>query len=557
MSGTTFNWTGSKDTDWTKPVNWQVGTLPATVAPNSGTAAVTDSILTPAVIPDPTSITVGSLSITGEGDVWVGGALTSLGLISVTSTNTSGALIGILGAPITAPAMTVGPGAVIGGGGTFDVKSLVNNGVIQADGGLNFLLGPVVVTGGTVSGSGNFEVDGPSTLEIGSTTAQNIIVNVATTETATLILDNPGSYTGSINLNNPNSKLDLFLGGQTPSGATYDGNTLTITGAGGAILDTILLKTNGPEHFAATTSSLGGFGEISIGPADPVLPGIPPPVNGISTTELSSEDLAQLLLGDQSSLRFVAGTEAIVLVDGTLSVGADTNEAFLTRLYDGILGRAPDANGLSSWDAMLTGTSKADVAQSFLDSGEYQAAHAGQTDVQFLNSLYTAMLGRPADQGGLNGWSANLAGGMSRGDVAAGFADSSEGKEHWSGATSNGVFAHDLNAAIVREYYHAAFGREADTGGLAAWINNLRNGETSSQMAQDLTASSEFQALHGQQSNLQYVDSLYANGLGRPADPGGETGWVNALESGASRSDLLLAFAQSPEGQHSLQWALT
>ena len=61
----------------------------------------------------------------------------------------------------------------------------------------------------------------------------------------------------------------------------------------------------------------------------------------------------------------------------------------------------------------------------------------------------------------------------------------------------------------MREDYQAAFGREADTSGLKGWINLLKNGATPAQLAQDLTTTPEFQALHALQTNAQYVESLY------------------------------------------------
>jgi hypothetical protein len=62
--------------------------------------------------------------------------------------------------------------------------------------------------------------------------------------------------------------------------------------------------------------------------------------------------------------------------------------------------------------------------------------------------------------------------------------------------------------------------------------------------------------LHGQQSDDQYVDSVYRNGLGRLAEPAGLANWVGALSNGMSRGDVLSAFAQSIEGQQHLSWAL-
>jgi hypothetical protein len=74
---------------------------------------------------------------------------------------------------------------------------------------------------------------------------------------------------------------------------------------------------------------------------------------------------------------------------------------------------------------------------------------------------------------------------------------------------------------------------------------------TAAQLSRDLAGSPEFHALHDQQNDRDYVDSIYANGLGRQADAGGESYWVGTLQSGTGRSDVLAAIAQSPEGhQH-------
>jgi hypothetical protein len=579
-----FTWVGGADingpNNWTTPANWQVGGIAATTVPNSAADDATvnsDLSASDAIISGGQAITVASLSIGnapvatvpgghvivgGSADIGGGGGgtLTSAGAISVASTNAGGGLVGGIGGVIIAPSMTLaGPGVVIGGGGTFDIPSIVNNGEIQADGG-NFGLGTLVLNSTAITGTGFIEVDGASAVEINAATAEAVQVAVSPGQTASVIFDQPTAFTGGLNLLTPNSAVELFFKGQSPTGVTYnpDAHTLVITGAGGATLDTIPFVSDGAVALAVVPSTMAGYGEVALGPAaaTSVVPQIPPPVNGISTTTLTSAELSQLLQGNQSAMRFVSGTEAIVLVDGTLSVGPDTNEAFLTRLYDGLLGRAPDENGLSSWDAVVGSSSKGAVAQAFLNSPEFQTAHPGQDDNSFVQGLYQGLLGRPADAGGLTAWTQMLAGGMSRSDAAVAFADSPEAKQHWSGVTSNGIFAYNPNSAVVREDYQTGFGRDADSSGLAAWTGFLNTGATPAQLAQVFAQSPEFQSLHGQQTDLQYVDSLYQSGLGRPADPGGEAAWVSALQTGTSRGGLLATFAQSPESQQHLQWAL-
>ena len=116
------------------------------------------------------------------------------------------------------------------------------------------------------------------------------------------------------------------------------------------------------------------------------------------------------------------------------------------------------------------------------------------------------------------------------------------------------AFINDPNTAIVREDYRTGLGREPDPAGLANWGNFLSGGGTPAQLAQELTMSLEFQSLHSQQTDTQYVESLYENGLGRSADPGGLQGWAGAHQSGSmDRAGVLAGIAQSAESQQRLQ----
>ena len=51
--------------------------------------------------------------------------------------------------------------------------------------------------------------------------------------------------------------------------------------------------------------------------------------------------------------------------------GGESNTQFVTALYEGALGRAPDPAGLDSWNAMLgSGTSRAQIAVDISESPE-------------------------------------------------------------------------------------------------------------------------------------------------------------------------------------------
>jgi hypothetical protein len=272
----TFTWVGGTSNDWTTATNWSPQSVP-----NDPTAVVTvDNPANDADVFNGKAITVGSLNVGGTGisagqvivggspeiGLGGGGSLTASQSIVVTSPDQNGALVGGPGGVVTSSSMTIASGVAIGGGGTYNIATIVNNGLIQADGGGPGLgLGPVVVQGSTVSGTGHFEIDHSSTLEINAATSQNVAVAVDPTEVANLLLDSPGTFKGGVNLVNPNSQLNLFFKGQTPTGVSYDlqSGSLVVTGAGG-IVDTIPLSSPNAITSSVVASTIAGYREVSI-----------------------------------------------------------------------------------------------------------------------------------------------------------------------------------------------------------------------------------------------------------------------------------------------------
>ncbi len=99
---------------------------------------------------------------------------------------------------------------------------------------------------------------------------------------------------------------------------------------------------------------------------------------------------------------------------------------FVNRFYRLVLGRDADPAGLADWVNQLnSGTrSGTDIANGFFNSPEYVGR--GQTNEDFLNTLYQAFFNRAADQGGYQTWLANLANGATRQNIIDGFSNSQE-----------------------------------------------------------------------------------------------------------------------------------
>ncbi len=99
----------------------------------------------------------------------------------------------------------------------------------------------------------------------------------------------------------------------------------------------------------------------------------------------------------------------------------------------------------------------------------------------------------------------------------------------------------------VARLYMAVFGRQPDAEGFVYWTGRVSNGLKLEKAAESFVSSPEFIALYGSTSNAEFVDLLYVNVLGRPADAEGRGYWIGQLGSGMSRTELTLWFSESPE----------
>ena len=100
----------------------------------------------------------------------------------------------------------------------------------------------------------------------------------------------------------------------------------------------------------------------------------------------------------------------------------------VARLYVAYFGRNPDAGGLTYWVGRLrSGTSLNTVSNAFAASNEFVSMYGSLDDSGFVNRVYTNVLGRSADLGGLQYWIGRLLNHtLDRGGVMLGFSESTE-----------------------------------------------------------------------------------------------------------------------------------
>jgi hypothetical protein len=106
----------------------------------------------------------------------------------------------------------------------------------------------------------------------------------------------------------------------------------------------------------------------------------------------------------------------------------------LTRLYLAYFGRLPDPGGTTYWLARLrSGTSLSAVSNGFAGSPEFVNTYGPLDNAQFVTRVYQNVLGRAPDSGGYNYWLGRLAAGMTRGQLMVNFSESAEFKGNKAG----------------------------------------------------------------------------------------------------------------------------
>lgn len=122
--------------------------------------------------------------------------------------------------------------------------------------------------------------------------------------------------------------------------------------------------------------------------------------------------------------------------DGKIEVGVDQitvladshGKSVVAKLYEVAFNREADMGGIEYWMGRVDqGDSLDHIVRSFINSEEFNTAHAAQNNTAFVESLYQNLAGRAADAEGLAYWLGRLDSGEStRADVAWSFAESDE-----------------------------------------------------------------------------------------------------------------------------------
>ena len=254
-------------------------------------------------------------------------------------------------------------------------------------------------------------------------------------------------------------------------------------------------------------------------------------------------------------------------------------------LYKAMLDRASDSAGKNYWLTQLEGGKPLQaVINGFCGSTEFgnlcktyginpgtvtvpdtqpetqQPAASNEKIQAFVSRCYKIILGRDADEGGMNTWSGELASGRK---AASEIIDSFVRSQEFLGKNYS-------NADAVEILYKAMLGRGSDEAGKADWVSKLEAGQPLAAVINGFCGSGEFKAIcdsYGIQPGTvsvteqpagapdekirAFVTRCYKIILGRDADEGGMNTWAGELQSRRkAASEIIEAFVNSQEFQN-------
>jgi hypothetical protein len=317
-----------------------------------------------------------------------------------------------------------------------------------------------------------------------------------------------------------------------PNGELVPGNSISVTFPAGFAIPPNPTVTLGltfvgcTANPAATAVTVGTTVIITLGAGCTLAHSTSATVTIAGITNPTAGTYAHTSFLVSTSADTAASSAADVVITGTTITNTCSpgtgNAAFLCLVYEDLLGRAPDAGGLATFEGLLAaGVSRAQVAYDIATSPEFRS--------NFVRFIYAYFLGRQVDPGGLASWVGALNAGWSDQQVLEGIMGSPEFYAH-AGGTPSG---------FVTALYADLLGRGPDPGGLAAWVGVVNAGASRGAVVAFFLNSGEYET--------KFVESEYANFLHRAADPGGLATWVGALAGGASYEWVIAGIMGSPE----------
>ncbi len=384
-----------------------------------------------------------------------------------------------------------------------------------------------------------------------------------------VVTDKDGKYTGSIS-SSKTTTIGKAFGAKAPTGlagincssnGAKDGKILnvsdkmeytvltngkpgTYTSISGSSITGLAAGTYYIRYKETSTADAGANAEITIN------------VKASNVTTTPTVTAAPTTTATDTAVQTVTTAPTATTTTATSTSPNDQISAFVDRLYLSVLGREADEEGAKYWTNELVSfrMSGAQVAEKFVLSPEFLGSV--ENDTQFVTVLYKAFFNRDPDDDGLAYWTKALSDKtMTREEVERNFVYSQEWADTCaeygilSGSTvkpSKSIDPTEATLAFVERMYTKAMNRESDPEGKAYWANRLANYEcTGETIGLEFFTSAEMKSYN--LDNEEFVKRLYSTFMDRDADSTGLSFWINELENGADRAEVVKGFAKSAE----------
>lgn len=215
----------------------------------------------------------------------------------------------------------------------------------------------------------------------------------------------------------------------------------------------------------------------------------------------------------------------------------------IARLYHAYFLREPDAAGFDYWRGQRAGrVPLGSISGTFATGEEFEASYGPLSDAEFVELVYQNVLDRPSDPAGRDYWTGQLAAGVGRGTVMAGFSESAEFI-----AKTGSVAPRSTVEDEVYRLYVAFFRRFPDPAGFDYWVGVRNGGSSLESIAASFAGSTEFVQTYGSLPDDRFVELVYNNVLGRVPDGAGAAYWQGQLAAGLDRGAMMVGFSESAE----------
>lgn len=134
-------------------------------------------------------------------------------------------------------------------------------------------------------------------------------------------------------------------------------------------------------------------------------------------------------------------------------------------------------------------------------------------------------------------------------DAAPAVREFAPGSKAHSEAIASNIASEEFQEVVspLARLYLAYFNRPPDYEGFDYYIGERERGEPLDAIAEEFAGSPEFGQRYGALDNASFVDRVFQNIFGSPADAGRRAYWIAQLESGSmTRGQVMLAFSESP-----------